>query len=147
MPTSVLFWFSTSGNVFTKDYRGLLATTTRVAAMIGAAVLTWPPYKVRLVVVGILATTATATTAVPAGGWAATRGGARSGGTRAWASGRSASSTTYLGPLACSAADCPKGEWGRPVNNTNFHLRDVMITWGGDGALLAATICALPCCC
>lgn len=42
--------------------------------------------------------------------------------------------TTYLGPLVCSAADCPTGEWGRPVNNTNFHLRDVMITWGGDGA-------------
>ena len=39
---------------------------------------------------------------------------------------------TYLGPLVCSDPSCPVAEWGRPVNNSNFHIRDVSIVLGGD---------------
>ena len=41
----------------------------------------------------------------------------------------------YLGPLVCSDSSCPSAanSGGRTPNNTNFHLRDIMITAGPDG--------------
>eukprot|EP00664_Eupelagonemidae_sp_cell27_P000828 gene828-4173_t len=38
----------------------------------------------------------------------------------------------FVGPLVCGAADCPRDN-GRPVNNSNFHLRDISIALAGDG--------------
>ena len=42
---------------------------------------------------------------------------------------------TYIGPLICSDPSCPTPQdgWGRPINNSNFHVRDVSIADGGDG--------------
>ena len=57
---------------------------------------------------------------------AAERGGSASGGGGGGA-------TIHLGPLPCADSSCPTAGGGRPVNNSDFHLRDIQIMRAGDG--------------